>query len=78
MSKKKEIMAFPGYRHDGSHEEGLSKREYFAAMAMQGFSSNPDWCKEGLFIIWDDYIKRLSEGSVELADKMLEELSKSE
>lgn len=31
---------------DTTKPQGLTKREYFAAMAMQGLLSNPDWMRE--------------------------------
>jgi len=54
---------------------GLTKREYFASMAMQGLASNPDWGKTITPDDWDDYKKRLVTGAVELADDLLSELA---
>lgn len=54
---------------------GLIKREYFAAMAMQGLSSNVRW-GESIGDDWDEYIKRLSSASVDAADALLSELEK--
>jgi len=36
-----EGKAFPLLMDDGSHNAGLTKREHFAAMAMQGMMANP-------------------------------------
>ena len=47
---------------------GLNKREYFAAMAMQGIISN----KDGL----DIKIERIVESAVDTADALIEELNK--
>lgn len=56
---------------------GLTKREYFSAIAMQGLTSNPDWAKTMVDKNdWDDYINRLASGAVEIADKLIEELNK--
>lgn len=36
----------PAFPNEGTHQfayNGLTKREYFAAMAMQGLLSNPNW-----------------------------------
>lgn len=48
---------------------GLTKREYFAAMAMQGIISN----KDGL----DIKIERIVESAVDTADALIEELNKT-
>jgi hypothetical protein len=48
---------------------GLTKREYFAAMAMQGIIGN----KDGL----DIKIERIVEGAVDTADALIEELNKT-
>jgi hypothetical protein len=48
---------------------GLTKREYFAAIAMQGIIAN----KDGL----DIKIERIVESAVDTADALIEELSKT-
>jgi len=48
---------------------GLTKREYFAAMALQGIIAN----KDGL----DIKIERIVESAVDTADALIEELSKT-
>lgn len=54
---------------------GLTKREYFAAKAMQAFASNPDWAKTMRTPDdWDEYKARLATGAVELADAVLSAL----
>ena len=50
-------------------QEGLTKREYFSAMAMQGIITN----KDGL----DIKIERIAESSVDMADALIEELNKT-
>ena len=51
-----------------SHPNGLTKREYFAAIAMQGIIAN----KDGL----DIKIERIVESAVDTADALIEELNK--
>lgn len=46
-------------------KKGLSKREYFAGLAMQGLMSNPDY---GLIDI--------AKESIAIADRLLEQLEK--
>ena len=58
----------PGLQDDPDFN-GLTKREYFAAMAMQGQVANskyPDSCTAKAYATW----------SVELADALLAELAK--
>ena len=49
--------------------KGLTKREYLAAMAMQGIIAN----KDGL----DIKIERIVESAVDTADALIEELNKT-
>jgi hypothetical protein len=49
--------------------KGITKREYFAAMALQAIISN----KDGL----DIKIERIVESAVDTADALIEELSKT-
>jgi hypothetical protein len=51
-----------------SAQYGLTKREYFAAMAMQGISAN------GVFA--GKHLKTIAEWSVNQADALIEELNK--
>lgn len=50
---------------------GLSKREYFAGLAMQGLVSNPD-------IKFSSTAENFAKYSVEIADALLAELSKTQ
>lgn len=59
-----------GYTHDG-----LTKREYFAAMAMQGFCANPE-TNRPLNDKDEDLKIALSRVSVKLADALIEQLNK--
>ena len=46
MQTKKNDSAFPIFDSNGEHfirHEGLSKREYFAASALQGILANPEF-----------------------------------
>ena len=49
--------------------DGLTKREYFAAMVMQSIIQN----KDGL----DIKIERIAESAVDMADALIEELNKT-
>lgn len=56
-------------------QEGLTKREYFAAMAMQGLLSNPEWMKEykgEKYLMESDIVAELA---IKNADAVLEALS---
>jgi hypothetical protein len=53
---------------------GLTKREYFAALAMQGLLSNPEWMhKDGNFKMLNDEFD-VAVVSVGMADAVLKEL----
>jgi hypothetical protein len=52
---------------DGGHQPGLTKREYFAAMALQGICSNTSaWIGQPLAV-----------SAVKMAEDLLEELDKT-
>lgn len=63
-----EIQEQPQFNH---HSYGLTKREYFASMAMQGILSN----RELQVALIHDRIE-LSNFAVEMADKLINELNK--
>jgi hypothetical protein len=69
METKKNESAFPIIAEDYIIDGGLSKREYFAAMALQGIIAN----KDGL----DIKIERIVESAVHTADALIEELNKT-
>jgi hypothetical protein len=69
METKKNESAFPIIAEDYIIDGGLSKREYFAAMALQGIIAN----KDGL----DIKIERIVESAVDTADALIEELNKT-
>ena len=70
---KSDEQAFPDsynfkYETNAKVHRGLTKREYFAAMAMQGYCANPDAYKEFLQ-------EEIAEMSVDMSDKLLKKLS---
>jgi hypothetical protein len=69
METKKNKSAFPIIAEEYIIDGGLTKREYFAAMALQGIIAN----KDGL----DIKIERIVESAVDTADALIEELSKT-
>jgi hypothetical protein len=46
MSKDTGGPAFPATNHHGHKLEGMTLRDYFAAKAMQGLMSDPDWRRD--------------------------------
>ncbi len=82
MKKETKNADCPAFGHvamtdsNGFQEPGLTKREYFAAMAMQGLLGNPEWMElyEGKKYLLPDYI--MTKIAVERADALLAELEK--
>jgi hypothetical protein len=68
--KNGEQGAFPK-RADGAPQTGLSKREYFAGLAMQAMASKENYDIDYDFI-------RTARKSIKLADALLKELEKKE
>ncbi len=68
--KNGEQGAFPK-RADGAPQTGLSKREYFAGLAMQAMASKENYDIDYDFI-------RTTRKSIKLADALLKELEKKE
>lgn len=54
---------------------GLSKREFFAAMAMQGMAASDDWA--GNFDTDPVFLKKAMDVAVKSADALINELNKS-
>ena len=50
---------------------GLTKREYFAGLAMQGLLALPD---KGTYNSFDEAIERICEVSIKFADELLKQL----
>lgn len=71
MKTNPEHNAFPVVvtAADATYSTGLTKREYFAAMAMQGIIANPN-----IEISYDE----LAESSVRQAECLIDELNKKE
>ena len=61
-------LSYPVKKVDTINYTGLTKREYFASMAMKGIIAN----KDGL----DIKIERIVESAVDTADALIEELNK--
>jgi len=55
---------------------GLTKREYFAGLAMQGIMANDKWAENLAPDEWYSYIRRVTSGAVEIADELLRQLEK--
>ncbi len=64
MEKKIITGDEPAMPHGGFEERGLTIRQYFAAMAMQGLLAN------------SDYQTNISDGAVKCADALIAELNK--
>jgi hypothetical protein len=60
--------AYPPYHNPNTHDYGLTKRELFAAMAMQGLMANSDYSGNSVIDI--------SKVSVGMADDLIMELNK--
>lgn len=71
--KNADKSAFPLPLNGIKDEDGLTKREYFAAMAMQGVAST-----DGRNGSWLGSPKKLAIMAVQAADALLEELEKTE
>lgn len=71
------IHSFNHTENSEGNYSGLTKREYFAGLAMKGLASNHDWARTMRTPDdWDEYIQRLASGSVEIADALLKELER--
>lgn len=72
--KNKDTSAFPGKSEHGFkeyvNETGLTKREWFAGMALQGFLANK-WSIEGNYST-----EQRAEMAIQLADEILKQLEK--
>jgi hypothetical protein len=70
--------AFPMFGVDTNTEYGLTKREYFAAIAMQGLLSNPEVVGTLDHDGSEDYDEILATESVKSADALLKALAERE
>lgn len=81
MEKNGDQMAFPLIETNGNGETsvatGLTKREYFAGLAMQGLIANSALLKEGSKGYTDDVelMRSYAEDAVVLADQLLRQLT---
>ena len=69
-------LAFPAYNKNGSYCLGITKREYFAAMALQGIVGGkkaPAWYERDLSTEWQDI---MAKDAVLLADALINQLNK--
>jgi hypothetical protein len=78
MTNNKQTIANDSiYNSEQGVQDGLTKREYFAAKAMQGLLSNPEWMREykgQKYLIETDIV---AEVSVKIADKLIKGLNKN-
>ena len=74
--------AYPEVNHDNPQFSyptyGLTKREYFAAMAMQGMLANSIDNQQGMEPFWHMGNIRLAESSVLMADALINALNETE
>lgn len=77
-TKNKDLPAFASVAisgNDGYQQDGLTKREYFTGLAMQGLLSNPEWMKEykgEKYLMQSDIV---AEVAIKTADTILAKLS---
>jgi len=72
MQTKKDDSAFPIFDDDANYftkNQGLTKREYFAAMALQGLLNVP--------FVDESYLDEIPKMAIELADNLIRELNNS-
>jgi hypothetical protein len=78
MTNNKQTIANDSiYNSEQGVQDGLTKREYFAAKAMQGLLSNPEWMREykgQKYLIETDIV---AEVSVKIADKLIKGLNEN-
>lgn len=65
---------YPSAHHPG-WANGLTKREYFAGLALQGLLSNTELNKPNKFINTEAWLGTMAQSSVDFADKLLEKLN---
>jgi hypothetical protein len=68
------VNAFPRMFGNDAPQDGLTKREYFAAVAMQGILARED---NYPYKSKDEFLKSITSISVELADQLIIELNKT-
>lgn len=65
------LSAYPCDNNNDKNHLGLTKREYFAGLAMQGLLATND---KGVFDTIEDFYKKAAEHSIKLADELLKQL----
>lgn len=70
------VIAWEQYGQKWEYQQGLTKREYFAAMAMQGFLSSIDWCADNA-VANESHAKITAKVSIQYADALINELNKN-
>ena len=68
------IHSFNSTDYSQGNFEGLTKREYFAGLAMQGILSSQTEMRSNGFSLTKEEIKYICEESVLLADELLKQL----
>jgi len=78
LKKIADEPAFPRINGQNFHEPGLTKREYFAAMAMQGMLSNKDTTRaaNNSSNSREEYLHIISLSAIHQADALIKELNK--
>jgi len=79
MTNNKQIIANDSiHNSEQAVQYGLTKREYFAAKAMQGLLSNSEWMKEykgERYLMQRDII---AEVAIKITDELIKALNKNE
>jgi hypothetical protein len=66
-------LAFPFNRQSDTNAPGLTKKEYFAALALQGILANPNIARNSADLDSSDF---LADHAVNLAGALINELNK--
>ncbi len=56
---------------------GLTIRQHFAALAMQGLCANAEWGKALKEDDWDDFVYRVTTGAVDMANSLISQLNET-
>jgi len=77
-NNKQTIANDPIHNSEQGVQVGLTKREYFAAKAMQGLLSNPEWMKEykgEKYLMQTDIV---AEVAIKTADELIKALNRND
>lgn len=72
MNNNGKTNAFPFTEYPNQHELGLSKREYFAGLAMQGLLSS--FTEKGASGMWGTESEETASAAIRFADELLKQL----